>query len=291
MLSIIITAYKEPATITRAIRALRKQNIPEKFELLVVCPDKETAAAASKFARVKQLTDKGIGKPAAMNLALKRAKGDVLLFTDGDVFVGKGAIAALLRALQKKGYGAVCGRPIPLNNKNGLFGYWAHLLTDAADTVRRKRTVQGKYIDCTGYLYAIKAGIVQAIPQDALSDDAVISSKVWQAGLKIAYAPKAKVFVKYPDNWSDWIKQKRRSTGGYIQSQYLHKKQRMRSFSREALGGWFALSYAKNAKELWWTLLLVLARLWLWINILFTIKLQKQPFQHIWTRVESTKKL
>mgnify|MGYP001599410932 CR=1 FL=1 len=46
-ISVIITAFKEPRTIGKAISAIEKQ-ISKKAEILVVAPDKETLEAAKK---------------------------------------------------------------------------------------------------------------------------------------------------------------------------------------------------------------------------------------------------
>ena len=66
MLSIIITSYKEPKTIGRAIESFINQNIKD-YELLVLAPDKETLDAAKKYSKskkVKIIKDQGKGKPA-----------------------------------------------------------------------------------------------------------------------------------------------------------------------------------------------------------------------------------
>ena len=47
MISLIITAYKEPRTIGRAIEAIASGNVG-KNEIIVAAPDKETLDAAIK---------------------------------------------------------------------------------------------------------------------------------------------------------------------------------------------------------------------------------------------------
>jgi len=47
MISVIITAFKEPKTIGKAIESIAEQKI-SKNEILVVAPDKETLDAAKK---------------------------------------------------------------------------------------------------------------------------------------------------------------------------------------------------------------------------------------------------
>ena len=215
MLSIIITAYKEPKTIGLAIESFIKQKIKEEHEILIVCPDKETIDAAEKYSKkhkeVRVIKDPGKGKPAALNAAFSNAKGGILILTDGDVFSGKNSVAELLKPFEDKKVGAVSGRPISLNDADTMFGFWSHLLTDAgAHSVRLERSDKGKFIACTGYLYAIR-NVVNKIPEDALADDAVISHIIWDKGYKIKYALNALVYIRYPDNFKDWIKQKERS--------------------------------------------------------------------------------
>src|SRR5579864_5150477 len=89
LVSCILTAYKEFRTVGRAIEALLEQNWPCDYEILVVCPDEATAAVVKTYRqrspRVFLLTDEGKGKPAALNLALTQVRGDICVFTDGDV--------------------------------------------------------------------------------------------------------------------------------------------------------------------------------------------------------------
>ena len=303
MLSIIITSYKESKTIGRAIESFINQSI-ENYELIVVAPDKETSNIVEKFKNtkksakqisgvpeiqriseqnnknIKYIKDNGKGKPAALNLAFSKAKGSILILSDGDVFVENDSIYNLLKKF-KKDVGAVSGRPISLNQRNNIFGYWSHLLTDAAHNARKKK----KIIECSGYLYAIR-NLKLRIPENLLSEDGFISHLISSEGYKIEYAPDAKVYVKYPNNFRDWILQKRRSAGGYIQVKKNFKNSR--SFSKESTGIFFVLKYARNFKEFIWTILLVFARLYLWLLIFFDIKLRKKEME-LWKRIESSK--
>ena len=56
MISIIITAFKEPKTIGKAIESFTNQKIKEKYELYVVAPDKETLDIARKYQKNKPRT-------------------------------------------------------------------------------------------------------------------------------------------------------------------------------------------------------------------------------------------
>jgi len=200
------------------------------------------------------------------------------------------AIPYLLEQFKDKNVGAVTGRPISLNPRDTLLGYWSHLLSDMAHIVRTKRINQGKMVVCSGYLYAIRAGIVKKIPEEALSDDAVISHLIYDKGYKVLYTPEAEVYIKYPTNFSDWIKQKKRSAGGYNQlSSMVKGKERMRSFAKESSGVFEVLKYPKTLKEFFYTLSLIAARVYLWILIFIDINIKRKSLKKIWVRVESTK--
>lgn len=292
MLSIIITGYKEPRTIARAVTSFLAQDIPEKYELLVLAPDKETLDEARKIKnkKVKVIQDSGKGKPAALNLVFKKAKGEILILSDGDVYVGKDSVKYLLERMKDKKIGAVSGRPVSTDSKKDMLGFWSHLLTDTAHNIRVERLRNKQMIVCSGYLYAIRAGIVKSIPEDSLSDDAVISHLISDKGYQTSYAENALVYVKFPSNFQDWIAQKKRSAGGYNQLKYFVKgKERMRSFSKESSGIFRVLAYPKTIKELFYTLALIFARIYLWGLIFIDINLKKKEFSKIWTRIESTK--
>ena len=292
MISIVITAYKEPKTIGKAIEQVLKNKIKEDYEIIVIAPDKETLGAAGKYKskKVKVIKDKGNGKPAALNLAFKRAKGRIIVMTDGDVYINEKAIPAILEKFNDLSVGVVSGRPISLNHRDNMLGFWSHLLTDTAHKIRMERIKKEQMIVCSGYLYAVRKGIILKVPEEALSEDAVISHMIYDKGYKTAYAPIAEVYVKYPDNFSDWIKQKKRSAGGYNQLNYMSKnKERMRSFTKESVGIFSVLAYPKSLKELFYTKCLILARVYLWMLIFIDINIRKKSFKKIWVRIESTK--
>ena len=286
MISIIITAFKEPKTIGKCISSFKEQNIKD-YEIIVVAPDKETLNIAKKY-KVNIIKDPGKGKPTALNLAFKKAKGNILVLTDGDVYASINSVEELLNKFNNK-VGAVSGHPVSINDRNNFLGYTSHLLTFMADKVRKKLVKKEKFIVCTGYLYAIKSKIVKEIPQDILSDDAYITRFIANKGYKINYAKNALVYVKYPNNLKDWIKQKKRSTGGYEQLKKYFDEIAMRSFSQEASGVFSIFLYPKNIKEIYWTFKLVFLRFYLWLLIFYDSYIKKKSFKETWVRIESTK--
>ncbi len=292
MISIILTAYKEEKTIIRAIEAILKNEISVPYEILVLAPDEKTLKVAEKYAEknkhIRVVKDDGEGKPSALNIAFTIAKGDILILTDGDVYVGKKSLPALLEPFKNQNIGATSGRPVSTDSTKTMFGFWSHLLTSIADERRKNALKNKKRIFCSGYLYAFRKGLIKKIPKETLSEDGLISHFVYSQGYKIDYVPEAEVYVKYPSNFRDWINQKKRSAGGYNQIRQWTKTE-MRSFSKESSGAFHFFKYLKTPKQLFWLLALFLSRVYLWILIFKDINIKNKSFKKIWVRVESTK--
>lgn len=291
--TILLTAYREAATAGAAIAALLPQ-LPAGGELLVVCPDAETTAVVQQYAaqdsRVRHVADPGRGKPTALTIGLAAARGEAIIFSDGDVVVAPGAVAALLAVLEDAQVGAVSGRPLSSSPRHTMLGYWSHLLVNAAHRERLRRARAGDFLVCSGYLFAARKAALPPIPPDALAEDAVISHRVAEQGLRVGYAPEAIVYVKYPDSYADWLRQKVRSAGGYAQVYVRRSPVRMRSARLEArYGAALAWRFPRTWRERWWTVLLFAARLHLWLLIFWRVRVQKRPFADLWQRIESTK--
>lgn len=284
--SVVITSSREPRTIGLALKTILQQDSSRIKEIMVVAPDKETLAAAKKVTtnpKVKFLKDPGKGKPTALNLAFQKASGEILVLTDGDVYLGKNSLTNLLGLLEDPGIGGISGRPISTNSRNTLLGFWSHFLTEAAHQTRLSRFNKGQFLELSGYLLAIKKKLVQEIPASTLADDLYLSRLVAKAGKKTAYQPKAEVFVNYPTTMNDWFKQKRRSAYDYWETDL----QSGRSPLEEVIDGLkLGLTYPQNIREYIWLVLLFGARLILWLNIFFLRLFGKRS---LWQRVETTK--
>ncbi len=293
MLSVLITAFREAATIGHAIEAFLSQ-LPDNAEILVICPDPETIAVVDDYAIrhpvVRHVADPQRGKPAALNVGLKMARGDIAVLSDGDVVVAEGALGLLLAPFEDPQVGAVSGHPVSISPRSTMLGYWSYVLTEGAHQIRLARDRAGRFLVCSGYLFAIRRALIEHVPEDALAEDAVISHFIARQGYRIRYAPHACVFVKYPSTYRDWLRQKIRSAGGYVQDYVRNSPVRMRSPWLEILhGARLALRYPRHPREFFWTLLLFAARLHLWLLVFINVRALRRPLPVLWQRVETTK--
>ncbi len=296
MISIVITAFKEPM-LYRAIDAVLFQRIDEDYELIVAAPDRETEDLVNdykkKYRQIRFFKDPGKGKSYALNMIFKELKGDVWLFTDGDVFLDNKAINEMLKLFNNyPRIGCIAGRVYCENPRTTLFGYWGKLLADCgAHRIRKEHYSQGKFLECSGYLFAFRNnGVIKEIPVD-VAEDSIIPYYFWKAGYKIGYAPDSRVFVKNPTTMKDWLKQRKRTADAHTKlTHYATDFPKVKSFRNEALKGIFWIwSYPKSFKEFVWTVELVFVRLYMWLSLYFDLHFKKKQYVDGWNRSESTK--
>lgn len=292
MISIIITSFNEPKTIGKAIEAVINQDIKEDYELYVSAPDKPTLEIAERYKlknkRIKLFEDPGKGKSYAINLLLKKFKGRIIILTDGDVYVSENSINKIIDIFNDEKVGCVSGRPVSAEKMDNILGYWSHMLCDSAHKLRFNRNYKGNYLECSGYLWAFRNNVIDKFPLD-VGEDTIVPCMFWKRGYKIKYSPESKVFVGYPDNMKDYIKQKKRTIKAHEKvPKYIKNPPRMKTFSNELFGILYVLNYAKNAKEFLYSLLAVPLRGYLWF-IAYKEYFMKTEYQDAWERVESTK--
>jgi len=293
MISVIITAYKEPKTIGKAIYAFINSGLKEDFEVIGTAPDKETADVIKQYStvdpRVKYLKDPGRGKMFALHLAFKKAKGGILVLTDGDVVCDSMALEEILKPFDNPDIGCVAGMPVSADSRRNMFGFWGHLLTYAAHKKRLDCAKKGKYFTCSGYLFAFRSKVIDSFPTD-VPEDAYIPYKFMSLGYRISYAPKARVYVKFPSNFGEWIEQKRRVAKAYENYKNLGSLPMMKSFTKELIEGpVIALSFPRSLVEMYWTLILFPARFYMWGLTFWDSHIIKAKHTDGWKRVESTK--
>lgn len=316
-ITIILTAYKEERSIGKAIECLLDANYSGfngEIELIQVSPDKPTLDAGkvafesegNKNATLIQIKDPGKGKPYAINLALKKISGELVAFTDGDVYFGKNALSILVKRFEEDDeIGAVTGRPVSSDPRSKMMGYFGHLFA-SANHYRRMVDLEhqhlekgklfvkpGVFFPLSGYIMAARRSVLDfELPEDVLADDAYISYKIFNKNYKLAYAPDALANIKYPKTLGDYFKQKKRSTGGYIQLwkySVVTKQTKARNFWQEIQMFWFPFKFADNLKEMMWSIFLFPIRIYLWIQIYLDRKIFRRSFEQTWVRVESTK--
>lgn len=291
MIYIILTSYGEPELTVKAIKSFLKQEIEDTHKIIVVDPFKETEEVLKKeFKKGKNIEfflDPGVGKSYALNNVLEKIysqnKKEIIILSDGDVYVSEKAVGEILNTFKDEKVGCLTGRPVSLDSRNKKFGYWSHLLFEGIHKARKKLSNENKFFECSGYLFAIRNGVLQGFPIEA-SEDSIIPYLFWKKGYKIKYIPKAEVYVLNNYNWKNWLSQKIRNIKGHENLNNLAPGMpRTKSFFNEIKHGWYFLfSYPKGIRELVWTFELYFARLYIYFMAFYDIKFKKKKYSDGW---------
>jgi len=282
MIDIIITSYNEPKSTLRAINTFLNQDIKQDFRIIVCDPFQEVNEFLKKNIKNKRVgffLDPGEGKSYALNLLFKKLnstnKEDIIILTDGDVYVSENSVSEILKAFEDKEVGCVTGHPVPIEDKSSKYGYWANLLFSGIDKTRKKLSDGGKFFECSGYLFAIRKSVIQDFPIDC-SEDSILPYLFWKKGFKIKYLQNAQVYVKNPSNWKDWKNQKIRNIKGHENLDKIAPDMpRTKSFWNEIKFGWsFLFTYPKSLKQFFWTIQLYFARLNIYLTAFKELKKQ-----------------
>ena len=289
MITIIITSYKEPKATLRAVKAFLDQKIKEELKVIVVDPFETTEEFLKKEikdTRFEFILDPGEGKPFAMNMIFEtffsENKNDIIVFSDGDVHVSENSLDEIIKAFKDKKVGAITGKPVATNSKNTKFGYWAKLSYDGIDKVRKRLDAKKEFMQCSGYLFAIRNGLVKETQPD-VPEDCYIPYVVWKKGKTVKYVDKAEVFVQYPSNWKDWVKQRVRTIKAHENiPRIIPDMPRTKSFWNEIKEGLiFSLLHPRSLKEFYWLIQLYFARVYIYYRSYKEAKLKKE-FDPAW---------
>lgn len=216
MLTVGIAVHNEEKSIRKVISLWQKEPVGEILIISSGSTDSTESiirALIEKDARIRLISEpEKKGKPAAINKILYLAKGDIIIMTDGDVYIEPGAANLLKARFSENKIGLVAGHPVPLYPE-GIPGCWMRM---SCDIMHDKRT-KNIELDVTGNLYAIKKGIVKNIPENTTLDDVYVAFEVKKKGYAIVYEPEAIVRVKGVETISDFISQKTRTRVGWHQ--------------------------------------------------------------------------
>ena len=302
MIRVIITARGEPKATEQAVKAILNQGI-EDLKITVCDPFIDVKKfIKEKFGddkRIEFFLDPDEGKSNALNMLLEMYynddKNDILVFTDGDVFLGNNSLKAMIKMFKDPKIGIVCGHPVSMNPRNNMFGFWSHMFFDEMNKTRVNLFNQNKFFLISGYLFAMRNGVVKQFPTET-NEDKIIPSLFWNKSYKVGYSKDAKVYVLNPQNMKDYLLQKKRNIKGRLslknQTNVVYTKES--DFISESFRGIKVLfTYPKDIKEFFWVITAMYARLRAWTGAFYDVKFKKQVYQDGWrvNETDSTKPL
>ncbi len=198
-ISIVVPIRNEQATIERLTRSLLDQDYPhDRYEILMAdggCTDRtrDLISLVDVEARVRVLDNPGRTAPAALNIAIAEAKGDVVTRVDGHSFVAPDYLSRIVAVMEETGE-SVVGGPVLMH----------------ADTPFRKALIAALYskiavgavpyrtLQTRAYVESLQTGsfkkevLDQVGPFDealAVVEDLDMNTRIRKAGFKLLLDP------------------------------------------------------------------------------------------------------
>ncbi len=188
--SIVIAAHNEQDTIRQKLENCLSLDYPaDKLDIVVVSDgsDDNTDSIVQEFLirgvrLLRQETRRG--KAAALNLAMRELKGDLVLFTDADVLIDPLALRTMVDRFKDRAVGVVHAHYRRLNQQGnpaeGLFDRYEAALKNLEGKV-------GAMVGAYGWSLMLRRELCQPIPEDTILDDFLLGIRPFRAGFAVVY--------------------------------------------------------------------------------------------------------
>jgi len=218
--SIIIAAYNEDNVIRDKIeKILNLDYPPDKLEIIVA----SDASTDKTDDIVKEFTSRGVilvrqktrgGKTSVQNLAVKYAKGEILVFSDATTVFDNQALKKLVRNFKNPSVGCVGGEEYFVTSPGGISEeagfFWKY-----ERKLRRLESSFNTMIGVSGCIFAIRKELYERL-DDTLIEDFVLPLKVAGRGFKVMCEREARAYEYPAKSVKDEFRRKARIVSGGI---------------------------------------------------------------------------
>lgn len=208
--SLIIAAYNEEKVIEKKILNSLEIDYPKgKLEIIVF----SDGSTDKTDAIVKSYKNKGIklfryegrkGKTYCQNESVKKAKGEIIVFSDANSIYDKLAIKNLVYNFNDELVGVVCGNLKYIkNNKNQEGLYWK-----LENFLKKKESSIKSCLGANGSIYALRKELYVNLNLDVISDF-IEPFLIYKQGFRVIYDDKAFCFENLDDNRAEFNRKRR----------------------------------------------------------------------------------
>jgi cellulose synthase/poly-beta-1,6-N-acetylglucosamine synthase-like glycosyltransferase len=195
-ISIVIAAHNEESWIARTIENKLALDYPSRKVQIIVVSDGSTdrtdaIAAEYQSARVVFLRQEPRnGKTAALNLAVRHATGDILVFADANSLYDKSALRHLAANFADPQVGYVTGALVYTNPDGSMTGAGCSMYMKYEDFLRRCESAAGSLVGVNGGIDAVRRSLYEPMNADDLPDF-VLPLRVVEKHFRVVYEPDA----------------------------------------------------------------------------------------------------
>lgn len=225
--SIIVAAFNEETYIADKIKNSIEQDYPkEKIQLVVVSDGSSdnTMKIAENYRSDRVIlieVPERKGKAHALCKGMDVANGEVLVFTDANVFFDRNAIKQLVKPLIDPSCGAVSGVvDLQAMNTGEPLGEGAYMKYERFMQARESDV--HTMVGTDGGMFAIRSELANHVPHEIILDDFYLVIKIAEKGYRIKYQPEARATEVVPASVEQEFRRKTRiAAGGFQILSYL----------------------------------------------------------------------
>jgi cellulose synthase/poly-beta-1,6-N-acetylglucosamine synthase-like glycosyltransferase len=230
-LSIIIPAHNEEKNIRTTIESVLALNYPGKTEIIVVNDGSKdrTQKIAKEYERrgkIRLINQKQSGKGAALNSAMKIAKGELFIVLDADSVVGSDALLKLVGHFENPKVGAVICAIKPMDPKNKIEKLQSVEYIFSC-LFRRLMSLAGTNYITPGVFSIYRTHIIKEIggfEEDNITEDMEIALRIRYHGYDIRNSIDAVSKTKLPSNLKSLYRQRMRWYVGSVNNTLRYRK-------------------------------------------------------------------
>lgn len=229
--TVFVAAHNEEAVIALNLQALLQSDYPADRMHIVVVNDRSrdaTGAIVDQWVRQHpqrleafHRTRGKAGKAAALQDAMARARGDIVLVFDADYTPGPGLIRRLVAPFMDPEVGAVMGRVVPRNAGTNLLTRLLDLERSAGYQVDQQARMNLRGVpQYGGTVGGVRLSALRAVGgwhDDMLAEDTDITIRLLVAGWKTVYDNHAACHEEVPQEWPVRLRQVQRWARGHHQ--------------------------------------------------------------------------
>ncbi len=241
--SVVIAAHNEAGCIERTVRNKLEQSYPSELLEVIVISDGSVddtndvlERLAAEHPRVRWgRQEPRAGKSAALNIAVEKARGDIIVFSDANSLYDPAAIRNIVRNFADPQVGYVTGKMIYRSADGSIAGDGCSAYMRFENWLRVQETRIGSVVGVDGGVDAIRRSLYRKLRADQLPDF-VTPLGVVDQGFRVVYEPAA---VLEEDALSDSESEFRMRVRVTLRALWaLRDCARLLSFARDPLFAW-----------------------------------------------------
>jgi glycosyltransferase involved in cell wall biosynthesis len=198
--SIVISAYNEVRHIEATVRNKLAQDYPAQLLEIIVVSDGSTDGTDDVMTKLAEEDSRVVffrqdprrGKTAALNLALARAQGEIVVFSDANSMYQPDTVRKLVANFADPSVGYVTGKMIYVNPDGSIVGDGCSAYMRYENWLRVRETLIGSVVGVDGGVDAVRRALYRPMTADQLPDF-VLPLNVVDQGYRVVFEPAAQL--------------------------------------------------------------------------------------------------